>query len=142
MPQRMQAEISASLDTSLPACLQSSFQPLQATLNHHHRSTTESVETSTKRVVKTVKDGNEETTELIQSHNLESRHEMNSLQVKLEQINFVILSIQRSLQRLPLLQQNAVTEHCDADLQKAIRSILQSIWSLVSGLQQLTRAIL
>lgn len=142
MPRHIQEQISAAVDTSLPACLQSSFQPLQDTMDLHHRNIITSQETPTEHVIQAVQDHNEVAMELIRSQSTESRNTTTNLQVKLEQIGSVIFSIQRSLQRLPLIQQNAITEHCDTELQKAMRSILQSILLLVSGLQQLTRALL
>jgi hypothetical protein len=99
-------------------------------------------EASTERAIQTIQDHSQATVELIRSRSTESRNATAGLQVKLEQIGSVIFSIHRSLQRLPLIQQNAITDNCDTDLQKAMGSILQSILLLVSGLQQLTRAFL
>jgi C4-type Zn-finger protein len=142
MPQRIQEQISATVDTSLPACLRSSIQPLQNSMNLQHRNILTLQEESTQRVIQTVQDHSQAAVELIRSRSTESRNATVGLQVKLEQISSVIFSIHRSLQRLPLIQQNVITEHGDNDLQKAMGSILQSILLLVSGLQQLTRALL
>jgi signal transduction histidine kinase len=111
-------------------------------MNLQHRDILTLQETSTERVVQTVQDHSQAAVKLIRSQSTESRNATAGLQAKLEQIGSVIFSIQRSLQRLPLIQQNAITEHCDTELQKAMGSILQSILLLVSGLQQLTRALL
>jgi NAD-specific glutamate dehydrogenase len=138
MPQRIQAEISASLETSL----RSNLQPLEAIVHLHHSNAVESQEKSTELAIQAVGDHNKETIELIRSHNLESRHMTTILQAKLEQMGVVISSIEHSLRHLLFFQQNPDNDHFDNELQRALSTMLQGIYLLVAAIQQLTRALL
>jgi hypothetical protein len=97
---------------------------------------------STERVILAVESNNEKALEAIHSQNIEGRTTSTNLQIKLEQIGSVIVSIHQLLHRLPSSQRNLLATNSDSELQQAMRSIFQSIWLLISGLQQLIGALL
>jgi hypothetical protein len=142
MPQHIQAQISTAIDGSLPACLKMSLQSLQDTLDLHYGESIESQERSTERVIQAVESNNEKALEAMRYQNMASRTAATNLQLKLEQIDSVIVSIYWWLQRLPSGRGNVIATIPDSELQQAIRNILQSVWLLISGLQQLVQALL
>ncbi|KAF4630021.1 hypothetical protein G7Y89_g8132 [Cudoniella acicularis] len=142
IPQHIRAQISAAVDSSLPSSLELGLQPLRNTLDVYHGEYIESQKASTQRVILAVEANNEKALKSIRSHNTEGRIASINLQVKLEQISSVIVSIHQLLLRLPLSQQNIVAVNCDRQLRQAMGNILQSVCLLISGLQQLVAALL